>query len=619
MRRVKRNAQHVAELDGLRAVAVLPVIAYHFGANVNGPAGVTVFFALSGFIVTTVLVREHESSGSVRLGSFYMRRFRRLLPASTLVVVATVVVGWVLAKPSIVRESVAALTYWADIERFTGSYSYGASGYAPLEHFWSLAVEEQFYVVLPVVCLLLLRFGRSKFAVVVGVAAMASVWFAVAGSSNPLMYFHPLARVCELLVGVLLALSSLRLHRFWGFAGLAALGVVLAGLVHPLPVVTALVTCAVIAGLPRVLAWAPLVFVGQYSYGLYLWHPLAAVVASSWLVRVALAVVFAVVCLHLVEAPVRFVLSQARARVVMGLMSVGALVVVVLPFGAVAATFVPVAPVVKAVVVAPEGPVVVKQSTVKRPLRVSAVGDSSQMFMDGAWEAFAAANSQDLVWVEPPTDLAVWTSGADSWIRDTAPGLKLSLPHDGPQGGIDRQGCPLVYELMMRPLEIWPLFKSETMHSATPVSTCDWHLWVPQALAAMRLDVLVASWGPTSMWEYQLPDGHISFVGNPDFDAVMVAHMHDFEVMAAAFGTSVLWVSYSPKMPVVQPARWSFPESGDALASLLLQRECSSDLRLVVRADPEFGWYQDGYHFTAAGAARAVASIAPDVQRCGVR
>ena len=152
---------HIAELDGLRALAVLPVIAFHFGANVNGSAGVTVFFALSGFIVTTVLLREYEQSGSIRLGNFYMRRFRRLLPASTLVVIATVITGWILSKPPIVRESLAALTYWADIERFTSTYSYGQSGYAPLEHFWSLAIEEQFYVVLPLACLLLLRFGRT--------------------------------------------------------------------------------------------------------------------------------------------------------------------------------------------------------------------------------------------------------------------------------------------------------------------------------------------------------------------------------------------------------------------------------------------------------------------------
>jgi len=621
MLRQKPAHNHIAELDGLRALAVLPVIAFHFGANVNGSAGVTVFFALSGFIVTTVLLREHDQSGSIRLGDFYTRRFRRLLPASTLVVIATVITGWILSKPPIVRESLAALTYWADIERFTSTYSYGQSGYAPLEHFWSLAIEEQFYVVLPVACLLLLRFGRTKFALVIGAAAAVSVWFALAGSADPLMYFHPLARVCELLVGVLLALSAARLHRYWGIAALAMLAVILSGAVRPLPVITAAVTCLVIAGLPRVLAWAPLVLIGQYSYGLYLWHPLAAVIATTWQTRVLLAVVLAAACLHFVEAPVRFAMSVPRARRVMVAMSVAGLVVIALPFGRLAPTFIPAAPVVQAAPADPvsgsgEKPEAVP--VVKRPLRISGAGDSTQMFMDAAWQAYAAANPDDLTWVLPDPEIAVWTSGADSWIRDVAPTVPLSLAYDGPQGGLDRQGCPLVYDLEIRAVDTMRFTPSDKLHSPTPLPTCDWHIWMPPALARMHLDVLVVSWGVTAMWEYLMPDKTISYIGEPEFDAVMLEHMRDFEAMAASYGTSVVWATYAPKMPDVDPARWTFPQTIDALAAMLLDRKCSADLRPLVRSEPNYPWYQDGYHFTAQGAARAVAWIAPSIEQCGL-
>ncbi|MGZ4673069.1 MAG: acyltransferase family protein, partial [Ilumatobacteraceae bacterium] len=135
------------------------VIAYHFGASINGGAGVTVFFALSGYIVTTVLLREHEQRGTIHLRGFYIRRLRRLLPASTIVVIATVLVGRAMHRPSIFRQSVASLTYWANFERYTSHYSYGATAYAPLEHYWSLAIEEQFYLLLPVVCLVMLPLG----------------------------------------------------------------------------------------------------------------------------------------------------------------------------------------------------------------------------------------------------------------------------------------------------------------------------------------------------------------------------------------------------------------------------------------------------------------------------
>ena len=618
---------HIAELDGLRALAVVPVIAFHFGANVNGPAGVTVFFALSGFIVTTVLLREHDRSSNIALTGFYLRRFRRLLPASTLVVAATVVTGWILSKPPITREAFAALTYWANIERFTSSYSYGQAGYAPLEHFWSLAIEEQFYLLLPLLCVLLLRFGRRHLAAVVMVCLIASVWFAQAGRGDPQMYFHSLARVCELLVGVLLALVARRVHMAWGYLALAALVVVLCGVVRPIPILTAAITCVVIAGLPRILALRPLVVIGRYSYGLYLWHPLSAVLATTWPIRLALTIATTLLCHHLVEFPVRFRLSRPTAIRTMAAMSVAGFAVVLVPLGRLSPTFIPTAPVVAASPGSPAAagtgvfPVTqgsVPDGTARRALRVSGAGDSTQMFMDGAWEAYAAANPAAITWVAPPDDLAIWTSGADSWIRTEAPKVHLSLPHDGPQGGIDRQGCPLIYDQQIRPDPSWRFFETSKLHSATPIESCDWHLWIPQALSAMHLDVLVVSWAVTAMWEYQMPDGSASYAGKADFDALLAQRMAEFDAMAASYGTTVLWTTYAPKEPAKDGKRWTLPETSDSLAKVMLQRPCTSDLRSFVRSDPTYHWYQDGYHFTPEGAARAVASIVSSMQTCSL-
>ena len=631
MRRQGSANPHIAELDGLRALAVLPVIAYHFGLDVNGPGGVTVFFALSGYIVTTVLLREHAAAGHVRLGNFYLRRFRRLLPASTLVVVATVLVGWSLGKPTIVREAFASLTYWADIERYTSSFRYGQSNYAPLEHFWSLAVEEQFYLLLPLACLLFLRKSRRPLMVVVAAGLVASTWFAQAGQSDPLRYFHPAARVCELLVGVLLALVGKKLHARWGYVALVGLTLILANVFEPRPIVIAVVTCAVIAGLPRVLALRPLVAIGRYSYGLYLWHPLAAIIAHGWPMRIVLTAAFTVACYHLVEFPIRFTMPARNAITAMAGMSVAGLCVALIPFGNTGPTFIPAAeavvatpssttfPVTAPSVVTSTGPVVTTTPATtlpKRPLRISAAGDSTQMFMDAAWQVYAAANPSDLTWVLPPDDTLIWTSGADAWIREEAPRAHLSLPFDGPQGGLDRQGCPLIYDLLIRPEPGFRFFESAKLHSATPVESCDWHDWIPAALATMHLDVLVVSWGTTSMWQYEMPDGSTSYIGRDDYDSLMAARMIEFEEMAAQYGTTVVWTTYAPKPRADNPDRWTLPETADLLAAVTLQRPCTSDLRTFVRSDPRFDWYQDGYHFTANGAARAVASIAADLRGC---
>ena len=626
---------HIAELDGLRAIAVIPVIAYHFGASIDGGAGVTVFFALSGYIVTTVLLREHERRGTVDLRAFYLRRLRRLLPASTIVVVATVLVGRAMQRPAIFRQAVAALTYWANFERYTSHYSYGQTTYAPLEHYWSLAIEEQFYLLLPVLCIVMLPFGRRLFAAFTTTCLVASAAFAYAHRHDPQMYFHSGARACELLAGVVLALVGTRLPSWIGVLGLAGLLAVFVKAVSPPHIVIALLACVVIAARPRALAATPLVVIGTYSYGLYLWHPLAALISDQLAIRIVLTVAATVLSFHLVEFPIRRTLAVKPAIGAMALASLTAVVVIALPQHSPSVSFLATAPVEAAApVLTTTAPTSLPTSPAERvasptlstttvpplqpsPVRISGAGDSSQMFADAAWQAWTVEYPDAVTWVTPSDAIAPWTSGADTWIRDVAPGAGLSLPHDGPQGGIDRQGCPLIYDLKIRPTTDWKggFFDTSQLHSSMPISSCDWHLWIPPALAQMRLDILIVSWGVTDMWQYQMPDGHVGQIGQPEFDTLLAERMSEFEQMAAQYGTHVLWLDYQT-LPSDTTAVAASRASADALAAVTMQRPCAVDLRTIIRNDPTFNWYQDGYHFTPEGAARAIAEIMPAFAPC---
>ena len=437
------------------------------------------------------------------------------------------------------------------------------------------------------------------------------------------------------------------------YVALAGLLAVFAKVVSPQPIFVALLTCVVIVGRPRLLGAWPLVLIGTYSYGLYLWHPLAKVVSDRLAVRIVFTIVVTILSFHLIEFPVRRKLSAARAISVMAVLSVVALIVVALLQPSRRITFLPTAAVVaaspagstpapsrsmakgatttrpttRATVTSATAPTVLPTIALTTttttsppvPLRISAAGDSTQMFADAAWQAFAATYPQTVTWVKPPDDIVPWTSGADGWGGQQAADLGLALPGDGPQGGLDRQGCPMIYDLQIRAVDTLGFEDPAKLHSATPTTSCDWHQWIPAALAAMHLDVLVVSWAVTDMWQYELPDGSHGSVGDSEFDGLLAERMSEFEAMAAQYGTRVLWITYQPISHQDPPDRWTLPGTADLLAAVMLTRSCVSDLRSVVRSDPSFDWYQDGYHFSPAGAARAVAAIVPDVVACAAR
>ena len=301
------------ELDGLRSVAVYLVVLFHCGVGPfdGGFIGVDLFFVLSGFLVSHVIWAEVDRSGSFRLGWFYARRVRRLLPAAVLVIIVTAAVQLLVAsapqRSGMVRDAQSALVYLSNWHFIADSRDYFAGDAvdaSPFLHFWSLSIEEQFYVVLPLALLLLLRLRRHAVVVLLVLTAVVAgsvalqVWYA--GSDPTYAYYATGTRVYQLAAGVLLAMVT-RLVTFptrvgWPLAVLGLVGVVVVGsaLVDVTPSTRGLLataaSVAVIAGLyaapsgpaARLLALPVPRFLGQISYGTYLWHwPVILVVAAA--------------------------------------------------------------------------------------------------------------------------------------------------------------------------------------------------------------------------------------------------------------------------------------------------------------------------------------------------
>jgi peptidoglycan/LPS O-acetylase OafA/YrhL/lysophospholipase L1-like esterase len=351
-------------LDGLRAVAVLAVIAFHeqFAWAPGGLLGVGVFFTLSGFLITQILVSQWGSIGKIKLGNFWLHRARRLLPA--LFVMLAVVTAWVTladrARLDDLRGAVgAAAGYFSNWYIIAKNQSYFArfAPPAPLDHLWSLAVEEQFYLLWPLLLiggLLLLRKWHARTAWLILPTGLAAAGSAVAmlmlyqpGMDPTRVYEGTDTRAFGLLIGAMLALAwpagskggaqgvpakSRLLPRIaldvLGAAGLAAIGLMVwkVGQYSPFAyrgglVLLSLATVAVVAAtaypasmVGAALGWRPLRWIGVRSYGIYLWHYPVIVLTTPAntkpsltmaALQIAASILLAALSWKLVEEPIR--------------------------------------------------------------------------------------------------------------------------------------------------------------------------------------------------------------------------------------------------------------------------------------------------------------------------
>lgn len=331
-----------ADIDGLRGIAVLLVVLYHAGLGPfpGGYVGVDVFLVISGYLITRI-IRSDLNAGHYTLMGFYERRVRRLVPALVVMLTTVAVACLLLLSPQDLRyfggSLFAAVGFAANLFFFLeAGYFDLASTMKPLLHTWSLAVEEQFYLLYPLLLPWLIRRGRAPaivvLAVVTALSLLGSAW---AAQGNPDAGFYlPLFRAWEIGLGALLALFHASSTRLTGPAsGLIALTGIVSILVAatqydartPFPGVAALLPClgtvALLACRPetnpvqRALAWPALVQLGRVSYSWYLWHWPVLVLARHYAIReltelerlglVLLSLAIAAVSWRWIESPFR--------------------------------------------------------------------------------------------------------------------------------------------------------------------------------------------------------------------------------------------------------------------------------------------------------------------------
>jgi peptidoglycan/LPS O-acetylase OafA/YrhL len=340
------HARYRFDIDGLRAVAVLPVVFFHLnvGSFSGGFVGVDIFFVISGYLITSLIAAE-MSDGTYSVTNFYVRRARRIFPALFVMCAVTALFVVLFGLPSDAKRfssSLAAATLFVSNIHFyaTADYFAASAESQPLLHTWSLAVEEQFYIVFPLILFCIRRFlaAREK-PIMVGLALLSlvvSVWLVRSDQAGAFYLLH--SRAWELLLGSLLALGAIpaiRSHALAGLLGLAGLGLIVGSVLlyqerMPFPGLAALPPClgaALLihtgrdASLPaaRLLSLGPVRFIGLISYSLYLWHWPVDVIARSlafwhgWdpdlkphtLAVLAVSLTLAVLSWHFVEKPFR--------------------------------------------------------------------------------------------------------------------------------------------------------------------------------------------------------------------------------------------------------------------------------------------------------------------------
>ena len=360
-----RGKRHLPALDGLRGAAILGVLLFHAGHLRGGFLGVDLFFALSGYLITDLLLRELDATGSISLVAFWGRRIRRLSPALSVMLAVVAVLVWRFGAPDLVRSTLsdgpwtqADLVNWHLLAESAGYWDQHAAPRV-FEHLWSIAVEEQFYVVWPVLVLLVAGWGRrvgrpveravAAAAAVISLISLVLMIVLVDPGDPTRVYTGTDTRAFSVLLGAIVTTRPVRamLARAVGRHGGAAAGVLAGGIAvawcvvdgtgsrwlytgglfaHSLATALLIGLCAQApqAVVAKGFAWSPLRWVGELSYSLYLWHWPVFVLLSPQRLRVggwwwtaavcAVSIGVAVVSKYLVEDPIRFRAEWARGH-----------------------------------------------------------------------------------------------------------------------------------------------------------------------------------------------------------------------------------------------------------------------------------------------------------------
>lgn len=346
------------EIDGLRALAVVPVVLYHAGATGfgGGYVGVDVFFVISGYLISLIIFAEMQRNDFSLLG-FYERRARRILPALFTMLLLVSPVAWLVMMPHQLKDygqSLVAVSFFSGNVLFwlESGYFELASELKPLLHTWSLAVEEQFYFVYPISVVLIWKLWRRALPVVLCLVVIASFVTAqrLAGISPDANFYLPFSRAWEMGLGALCAWYVLRRDlpttRYSDLLALSGVLMIVGSIVlmtgdTPFPGIYAvpavvgtsmvLLFASATSRVGRLLSWRPFVGIGLISYSLYLWHFPIFALARLWLndepgpllftALIALSVLLAYLSFHFVEAPFR-----NKRRVGRGAIFAGALI-----------------------------------------------------------------------------------------------------------------------------------------------------------------------------------------------------------------------------------------------------------------------------------------------------
>lgn len=580
--RAPGKLSHLPPLDGIRGLGIPFVFLYHHEAIFlgrkfgGGILTVSMFFTLSGFLIARLLVEEQRKTDTLDIKRFYVRRFRRLMPAAlvTLLIIAQL---WWLSPPAnggmSFRSWFAALTYWENWHLiFSGnSYSKLFSDASPVQHMWSLSLEEQVYIFFPLLMLGLYGWKRTRPYLAQCLAVLAATgfllgWFWSSRGGNERAYYALEARSAEFLIGAAFGVWWLRspvvppIARFmrsqvgkvvaaivlatevalWYFVGLHTWGL------FPVWVaVNGMVTCVIMgyasagAGMTRFLSWRPFTFIGQISYGLYIVHwPVflyldkARVPVTGWqLLTIRLAVTFAITLaiFHLVENPVRSgELWKGRRFAV-------ACLVLALTGGVFAWANAP-----SSAKVLVDDEAVAAQQRALDSLPVLPADAPTRSAIDGALPARILVVGDSQAWAIGSRFQELW--GAPNGVDVT------------PSPGV---GCGIA--------QLTPIDYLGVVYPNGRDGCREWRDALPRIIAKYEPQLVMIIGGFGDVADHQLPGGkEWQHIGQPTYDAWLLEQMRAFADEMTANGSRVLWFSSPHVKPPREAGSDPFPEEDPA-------------------------------------------------------